>query len=225
MIDEVKSSHCDFVKFQLWNPINLVPGPWDKDGRREIYDKSFLSYEKYFELYDYSISKKLKCFASVFDHENYKILKQISNEYIKIPSSEAYDIDLIKRALKDFKNVIVSTGALKKNELDNLKQFKNENNFYILHCVSSYPLNYSNCNFDKFFYLKKNFKQVGYSGHAPGIFDAIYALSNGAIIVEKHFTIDQNLEGRDNKFAILPEELKKICDYEKLLISLKFHTV
>lgn len=72
-----------------------------------------------------------------------------------------------------------------------------------------------NSNFEKFFYLKDNFKNVGYSGHAIGINDAIFALSHGAKVVEKHFTIDNNLEGRDNKFAILPKELKLICDFEK----------
>ena len=90
-------------------------------------------------------------------------------------------------------------------------------NFNILHCVSSYPLEYDLCNFEKFFYLKSIFKNVGYSGHAKGIYDAIFALSNGAKIVEKHFTTDNNLEGRDNKFALLPNELKLICEFEQTI--------
>ena len=73
------------------------------------------------------------------------------------------------------------------------------------------------CNFEKFFYLKSIFKNVGYSGHAKGIYDAIFALSNGAKIVEKHFTTDNNLEGRDNKFALLPNELKLICEFEQII--------
>tara|TARA_S200000501_G_scaffold374914_1_gene425583 strand:+ start:1682 stop:2479 length:798 start_codon:yes stop_codon:yes gene_type:complete len=215
MIKSSKDAGCKHVKFQLWNPNNLVAGAWDKDGRRQIYEKAYLDENKYIELYEYSKSLEMDCFASIFDKKSYEILKSVSQKLIKIPSVEAYDLDLIKKSLKDFKNVIVSTGALKKKELENLLQFKNEKNFFILHCVSSYPLEYKNSNFEKFFYLKDNFKNVGYSGHALGINDAIFALSHGAKIVEKHFTIDNNLEGRDNKFAILPKELKFICDFEK----------
>ena len=217
MIDEADKVGCKFIKFQIWNPKNLINGPWDHDGRREIYNKSYLDEKKYLDLYKYCHNKNLTCFASVFDMNGYNLLKKISNKYIKIPSVEAYDLNLIKKSLEDFENVIVSTGALKKSELDKLIKLKNHKNLILLHCVSSYPLNYKNLNFEKFFYLKKFFKKVGYSGHAEGVEDAIYALSVGADVVEKHFTIDNSLEGRDNKFAILPHQLKIICDYEKKL--------
>lgn len=213
MVDEAIKAGCKFVKFQLWHPDNLKKGSWDNDGRREIYQKAYLDYEKYFDLYNYCIQKGIKCFASVFDSDGYKILKKISNKLIKIPSLEAYDINLIKKSLQDFEFVIVSTGALKKDELDKLLIFKNEENFLPLHCVSSYPLEINKSNFEKFFYLKKNFKEVGYSGHCKGIHDAIFAISHGATVVEKHFTINNNLPGRDNKFALLPNELKIICNY------------
>lgn len=217
MIDASILSGCNNVKFQLWNPNNLKKGPWDNDGRREIYKKTFLDYDKYHQLYSYAKSKHINCFASVFDDESFDILKKIDTKYIKIPSTEAHDINLIKKSLDNFENVIVSTGAQKYEEIEALKQFSNLSNFNILHCVSSYPLEYDLCNFEKFFYLKNNFKNIGYSGHAKGIYDAVFALSNGAKIVEKHFTIDNNLEGRDNKFALLPEELKLICEFEKIV--------
>ena len=82
-----------------------------------------------------------------------------------------------------------------------------------MHCVSSYPLDVKNVNFPKFHKLKKINKAVGYSGHFSGIDDAILAVSLGASYIEKHFTIDKNLPGRDNKFAILPDSLKKISEY------------
>tara|TARA_B110000211_G_scaffold225711_1_gene278323 strand:- start:4653 stop:5447 length:795 start_codon:yes stop_codon:yes gene_type:complete len=217
MIDASILSGCKFVKFQLWDPKNLKKGPWDNDGRREIYEKAFLDYERYYQLYSYAKSKNISCFASVFDNESFNILKSIDTKYIKIPSTEAHDIKLIKMSLDTFQNVIVSTGAQKKEEIELLKQFSNVDNFSILHCVSSYPLEYDLCNFEKFFYLKGIFKNVGYSGHAKGIYDAVFALSNGAKIVEKHFTTDNNLEGRDNKFALLPNELKLICEFEKII--------
>ena len=79
-----------------------------------------------------------------------------------------------------------------------------------MHCVSSYPLNTKDCNFKKFNYLKKNFKKVGYSGHLDGIEDAIYAIANNAVIVEKHFTVNKKLPGRDNKFSLTPADFNKL---------------
>jgi len=215
MIVSAKNSGCKTIKFQLWNPKNLKQGPWDKDGRREIYNKAYLNHEKYKNLYEYCKSKNLDCFASVFNMSDYKILKDIDNCMIKIPSTEAYDLDLIKKSLDHFQNVYVSTGAMKFEELELLKQFKKEKNFIILHCVSIYPLQTSHANFEKFKYLQSEFEKVGYSGHCEGINDAIYALSLGAYCVEKHFTTSNDLEGRDNKFAITPDLLKTLCKYQK----------
>ena len=82
-----------------------------------------------------------------------------------------------------------------------------------MHCVSSYPLLEENVNFPKLKKIKDKHEDVGYSGHLNGIEDAIAAISLGAVVVEKHFTIDNELPGRDNKFALLPEEIKKIKKY------------
>jgi N,N'-diacetyllegionaminate synthase len=214
MIDAAKNAGCNYVKFQLWNPKNLKSGTWDNDGRREIYNKSYLDEKKYLELYNYCESKNINCFASVFNDEGFKILLKYPKKFIKIPSLEAYDLELIQRSLDNFENVLVSTGALKHDDLNKLEKFNNYKNLTILHCVSSYPLEHKDCNFSKFFYLKKKFRKVGYSGHCAGIEDAIFALSNGAVAIEKHFTIDNSLPGRDNKFAILESDLKFICDYQ-----------
>ena len=99
-------------------------GPWDTDGRREIYNKAYLSEDKYRILYEYSKNKRLNCFASVFNLDGYKILLNSCTKYIKIPSLEAHDLNLIKKSLNDFENVIVSTGALKSEELKSLKNLK-----------------------------------------------------------------------------------------------------
>ena len=79
-----------------------------------------------------------------------------------------------------------------------------------MHCVSSYPCNYENINLPRINYLKTLSKKIGYSGHLSGNEDAIAAIVMGAEYIEKHFTIDKKLPGRDNKFAILPDDLKLI---------------
>ena len=89
----------------------------------------------------------------------------------------------------------------------------------ILHCVSAYPLKPEDCNFGKFHYLKKIFPNVGYSGHMHGIEDAVYALANKAVIIEKHFTTNRNLQGRDNKFSLNEKEISKICNLREKFYS------
>lgn len=216
MIIAAKESGADGVKFQVWNPKYLKKGAWDDDGRKEIYKKAQLNLEKFNDLYQFSINQKIDCFTSVFTTRDLNEVVKVSNNIIKIPSHEAYNIELIEEALDKFNVVILSAGCLKKNELDNLKKYKDEKKLIVLHCVSSYPLLAKNCNFSKFHYLKKIFKNVGYSGHYDGIDDGIYAIINQACIVEKHFTTDNNLEGRDNKFALNPKEFKKLSDWKKI---------
>ena len=106
-------------------------------------------------------------------------------------------------------------GALKKNELKKVISLTKNKNVIPMHCVSSYPLRADDCNFYKFEYLKKFYK-VGYSGHYNGVEDAIFAIDNGAVLIEKHFTIDNNLPGRDNKFALLPKEFLFLSNYIKI---------
>lgn len=213
MIISAKNSGADFVKFQIWNPKYLKGGPWDKDGRKEIYIKSFLTKKKYKLLDSFCKKYKIKCFSSIFADTEINDYHSVTKDLVKIPSPEAGNIKLIKKCLKKFNQVIISLGALKKNELLKVIKLTKNKNIIPMHCVSSYPLEDQNCNFFKFRYLKKFYKNVGYSGHCRGIEDALYAIENGARLVEKHFTINNNLPGRDNKFALLPEEFKFLSNY------------
>ena len=228
MIASAKKSGADAVKFQIWNPKFLKKGKWDNDGRRKIYEKAQLTKKKYLELKKFSRKNSIRCFSSVFNIDGLKLVKSSKDTWIKIPSHEAYNFDLIKDALNNFKKVIISAGCLKKKELTKLIHLVNSKKKYrmkttLLHCVSSYPLLAENCNFFKFDYLKSKFHNVGYSGHFDGIEDAIYALFNGATLIEKHFTTNKRLPGRDNKFALNCDDFTKLNDYrikyEKFVIS------
>ena len=120
MINKAKESGVKVVKFQLWNPSKLIPGPWDYDGRRELYEKSYLDLNKFKKIYNYCKKINIEAFASVFNSESLELLKKISKKYIKIPSVEAYNKKLILEALKNFKYVFVSTGALTNKEFKQL---------------------------------------------------------------------------------------------------------
>ena len=212
MVLSAKRGGADAVKFQIWNPNNLKKGSWDNDGRRKLYEKSFFDKKKYKLIYDFAKKNKINCFASVWSIKDLKTLASVSNDIVKIPSPEAYNLELIKMALKIFNKVVLSVGCLNKIELKKLFKFKKNKKLIVLHCVSAYPLSPKDCNFKKFHYLKKIFKNVGYSGHMYGIEDAIYALANNAVMIEKHFTTNRNLQGRDNKFSLNEKEMLEIAN-------------
>ncbi len=215
MIDEAKKSGADFVKFQLWNPKYLKKGDWDNDGRKEIYKKAFLNKQKFEILFNYSKKKKIRCFASIFSETELEDYLSVTKDFIKIPSHEAYNLDLIKKCIKKFKFVFISCGCLTYKELKKITKLTKFKNVILMHCVSSYPLTPKNCNFKKFDYLKKFSPKIGYSGHYQGIDDALFAIEKNASFIEKHFTINNKLPGRDNKFALLPKDFKFLTDYIK----------
>ena len=84
-----------------------------------------------------------------------------------------------------------------------------------MHCVSIYPQDYSEANLPKMKKLMSICDKVGLSDHIEGVESSKVAVGEGAVIIEKHFTIDKNLPGRDNQFAILPEQLKDLTDFIK----------
>lgn len=218
MILAAKNSGADYVKFQIWNPKNLKPGPWDKDGRKEIYFKAFLNKNKFKILYNYSKKIGVDCFASIFSENELNDYRSVTKKIVKIPSHEAYNFSLIRKCIKKFKLVIISCGCLKKNELKKVINLSKKNkNILLMHCVSSYPLRAENCNFNKMSFIEKKMGAVGYSGHYEGIEDAMYAISKGAVLIEKHFTINNKLPGRDNKFALLPKDFFILKKYRDLM--------
>tara|TARA_B100001121_G_scaffold292240_1_gene293724 strand:+ start:408 stop:1205 length:798 start_codon:yes stop_codon:yes gene_type:complete len=213
MIDAASNAGADYCKFQTWSVKNLKPGPWDKDGRREIYQKAELTYEKHIELKEYCDNRNIKFLTTIFNINDLEFLKKLIPDIIKIGSPEAYNLELIAECLNNFKNVIVSTGATKWEEINQYKKLNNLNRLILLHCVSAYPCKPENINIPRMNKLREITNCVGYSGHFDGIDDAIIAICNNAEFVEKHFTIDKSLPGRDNQFALMPNQLKKICEF------------
>ena len=217
MISEASKSGADFCKFQTWKVKNLKEGPWNKDGRVEIYNKAELSDEKHFTLVQLCKKYNVKFLTSVFNIKDLDFVLSLSNEAIKIPSHEVYNLELIKQSCSKFKKIFISIGACKWEEFEKILNLDIDlKKIYFMHCVSSYPLTEDNVNFPKLLEIKKIHKKIGYSGHLNGIEDAIAAIGFGAHIVEKHFTIDKNLPGRDNKFALLPNDLKTISNYRDI---------
>jgi len=220
MIESASESGADFCKFQTWSEKNLKPGSWDTDGRREIYKKAELSKDDHRYLIKVCKENNTSFMTSVFNMTDLDFLSGLDLKCIKIPSHEVHNIELIKKSAELFENVLVSTGAAKWSEIEDIKKNVKSDNLIYMHCVSTYPCPSNKINLPRIRKLKKFSSEIGYSGHYSGIGDAIAAIASGATYVEKHFTIDQSLPGRDNKFAILPDQMKSICNFRNLFLEM-----
>jgi len=217
MISEAAKAGVEYCKFQTWKVKNLKEGPWNSDGRLEIYNKAELSDENHYKLVELCKKYKVHFLTSVFNINDISFVSKLSDAAIKIPSHEVYNLDLIKEACRKFKKIFISVGACKWKEFENILNLDIDlKKVFFMHCVSSYPLLEENVNFPKLLRIKNMHNQIGYSGHLQGIEDAIAAISFGALVVEKHFTTDNNLPGRDNKFALLPKDMKIVSNYRDI---------
>lgn len=213
MIESASENGADICKFQTWSEKNLKSGIWDTDGRRDVYKNAQLSEENHKYLLDICNLNNVKFLTSVFNIVDIEFLKKINSQMIKIPSHEIYNIALIKKCIENFDLTLISTGASYEEEIKKISSCLSLDKAVFMHCVSSYPCPANKVNLSRLEYMKRFTNQIGYSGHFHGIDDAIAAICNGATYIEKHFTVDNNLEGRDNKFAILPNDLSLLNQF------------
>jgi len=220
MIKAASNAGADFAKFQTWSVKYLKPGPWDHDGRLEIYKQAELNEDKHQYLKQVCEANNINFLTSIFNVKDKNMLKRINEAIIKVPSHEIYNKNLIKSLDGEFENILISTGASNWSEIEQVTKLIKKSHLILMHCVSAYPCNVENINLPRINELKKLSKDVGYSGHLCGIEDAIAAMGYGVKYIEKHFTIDRFLPGRDNQFAILPDQLEYICDYRNNLTKM-----
>ena len=216
MILAAKESGATYAKFQSWSVERLKPGVWDEDGRREIYEKAELTKERHIELIDYCNQVGIKFLSSVFSIKDAELLVDLGVKEVKIPSFESRNHELIEYCDKNFDTIFMSTGTSLFKEIEESVKFVKNSKFYILHCVSTYPCTPSMANLQRMTEFKTLGFSVGYSDHIQGVESAKVAIGEGAEVIEKHFTIDNDLPGRDNKFAVLPNQMKDLSDYIKM---------
>ena len=212
MIKAASKSGADYAKFQTWRVKNLKSGPWDKDGRREIYKKAELSKEDYHKINKICKKYKIKFLTSLFNHLDFELVKELNLKEIKIPSPENRNKTLLSFCVKKFDTIYLSTGAATLKEIKKSYNLIKKKTVNLMHCVSAYPCEAKLVNLSRINKLQSITKKVGLSDHSHGILSSILAFSMGVSLIEKHFTIDNKLPGRDNKFAILPKDLSQLVD-------------
>tara|TARA_E500000178_G_C17038979_1_gene765413 strand:- start:8912 stop:9925 length:1014 start_codon:yes stop_codon:yes gene_type:complete len=218
---------ADAVKFQMFNPITLVSSGVKKTHQQkkilrkkeslaEMWNRMTFRFKEWQGLQKIAKKKSLDFICSIFDDESFIKAKKIGVDAIKIASSDLTDYKLLSTLKKTSKPIILSTGMGSLNEIKNAIKKITSKKIYILHCVSLYPCPPNKANIKRILSLKKEFKnKIGYSDHTLGINSCILAISLGAQIIEKHFTLNKNKVGGDHILSADFKDLKEICKFAK----------
>lgn len=225
LVDAAKDSGADCIKFQTYITENIVTNYAMKadyqkaqsnysDSQLEMLKNLELSFQDFIELKHYCVKKNIEFLSTAFDSESIKFLDTLGARIWKIPSGEITNLPYLVQIAKLKKSVILSTGMSTMDEIKNAIQILKENgtiDISILHCTTEYPTPYCDVNLNAMNNIKKAFGlDVGYSDHTAGIEVPIAAVALGATIIEKHFTLDRNLEGPDHQASLEPNELKSM---------------
>lgn len=168
-------------------------------------------------LFEYTKSLELGFVITPFDLDSfYEIEKNINVDAYKVSSYDFVNLPLIRIILSSGKPVILSTGAQTMEDVITIYQeaIKINKNICIMQCTSSYPCALENANLNVIDTYRKEMNDIviGYSGHDADIHGAIAAYCKGALVIEKHFTLDRKLKGTDNVFSLTPSMLKELTN-------------
>lgn len=228
LVDAAVEAGVDFVKFQTFKAENLVSKSAKKadyqivntknaeESQFDMLKKLELSHEQHEQLIRYCNRKNIIFFSTAFDLESLQYLKDIGLEIVKIPSGEITNLPYLRKAAKLFKKVIISTGMSTLLEIKHAvdvfeKEGVSKKNITILHCNTEYPTPFQDVNLLAMLHIQREFDtEIGYSDHTLGVEVPVAAVALGAKIIEKHFTLDKNLEGPDHAASLEPHELKNM---------------
>lgn len=228
LIDAAAIAGVDYVKFQTFKAEKLVTKNAKQaeyqqrnaadDSQLAMLKKLELSKEEHEELIGYCHDKGVQFLSTAFDMESVDFLHSLNLGLWKIPSGEITNYPFLKRIAAYNEKTILSTGmcdmADVRAAVDVL--YKNglaKENLVLLHCNTDYPTPFEDVNLKAMDALRKEFGvEVGYSDHTKGIEVPIAAVAFGAMVIEKHFTLDRNMEGPDHNASLEPDELKMMVD-------------
>jgi len=213
LIKEAKNCGADAVKFQTFKAIDLAS---KKSKWFNIFKKLELKDQEFKELNDYAKQNDILFFSAPFSFDAVDLLTKLNVKAIKIASGDLTNIPLIKYAASKKKTMIVSTGMGNlievKEAIRTIKSVRNKN-IILMHSVSSYPTPIEDVNLSSMSLLEKKFSlPVGYSDNGDDMVVPIVAVSLGAKIIEKHFTLNKKMKGPDHHMSADPKQFKKLVD-------------
>jgi len=218
LIKEAKKCGADAIKFQSYHTGEFIS---KKSEYYELFKSLELSEEEFYELKKYAEKIGIKFISTPLDLKYVDILNKMNIPAFKIASGDLTFYPLLEKVAKTDKPVILSTGMANILEIwEAIEVLRNNGckEIILLHCISSYPTPYEDVNLNAIKTLKRIFNiPVGYSDHTLGIIAPIVSVALGADVIEKHFTLDRNMEGPDHTLSADPEEFKEIVDNIRLV--------
>jgi len=225
LILEAKNIGCDCVKFQTYKTENFCA---DKEKKftyfsqgKEVTESEFKMFKRlefnnsqWEEIFNYCKSKKITFFTTIQDMPNLKLMLGLGLPAIKVGSDDFDFIFNLKKYAKTGLPLILSRGMSDLKEIDKtISSLRNiTNKLAVLHCVSEYPVKNKNVNLKQLTSLINLYPEIiwGYSDHSIGTQASCVAVTLGAKIIEKHFTLNHDLEGPDHWFSADPEQMKEL---------------
>lgn len=215
MITEAYNCGCNAVKFQSWDK-----SMWadefltDNPKLRQKIEQYSLDFSQLALLSHFAKETGIEFICTLSD-ENKEIPSIV--EFIKIASMDVNNIPLLKFTATQGKPVLLSVGMSTDKEITNAyKTLKGKRPVTPLHCVSLYPPKDNQANLGRIEHLRKLLKSpVGYSDHTIGATACLSAVALGAVCIEKHFTLDKNMEGWDHAISADPMEMSYIVRQSK----------
>lgn len=230
LVDKAVEAGVDIVKFQTFKSELLVSkvakqaeyqqrniGKKD-EGQLAMLKRLELSQQDHEELIAYCEEKGIRFFSTAFDMDSIDYLHSLNMGLWKIPSGEVTNYPYLRKIAQYREPVILSTGMCELSDIEAavkvlLSFGVKREDITILHCNTEYPTPFQDVNLRAMLEIGERFGvQVGYSDHTKGIEVPIAAVALGATVIEKHFTLDKNMEGPDHKASLEPGELKAMVE-------------
>jgi len=221
LIDIAIDTGCNAVKFQK-RDIDLVytqemldsqrESPWGSTQRDQKIGLEF-NQEQYSEIDQYCKEKEIEWFASAWDVNSQKFLKQFDCKYNKVASAMIVDTNLLKTIAAEKKHTFISTGMTTYKDIEiAIDIFKQAGcPFELMHTVSTYPMDFADANLNMITTLRDKFKcDVGYSGHEVGLAVSYGAAALGITSLERHITIDRATYGSDQAASVEKGGLRQL---------------
>jgi len=228
LVETASNAGADYVKFQTFKTESNITKVAKKaeyqiantndkvETQFEMVKKLELSFDEFLKLKLYCDELEIGFLSTGFDFESVDFLDSLGMDFFKIPSGEITNKPLIKHIASKKRPIILSTGMSNMNEIKVALEILTRNGskkaqITVLHCNTEYPTPYRDINLKAMNSIGNIYGvNIGYSDHSLGIEVPIAAVALGAKVIEKHFTLDKNLDGPDHICSLSPDELKRM---------------
>ena len=230
IIDMAKRCGADAVKMQTYTPDTITlnsqnedfmikDGLWKGRTLHQLYEWAHTPWQWHQELFAYAQRAGITLFSTPFDDTAVDLLEDLNTPAYKIASFECTDLNLIKRVAQTNKPLIISTGMANAEEIEEAVEIAinyGSGELTLLHCVSGYPAPAIDYNLHTIKDMRERYGvNVGLSDHTLDNTTAIAAVALGAVMIEKHVTLDRNGGGPDDSFSLEEDGLIELCSATK----------